>query len=77
MQLLIDSSGENGGFDVRTLSDAVNDAVVVPRFRYYEEAIAEVDKAVRDIMEGNTNISTQQIICNREINTFLKNKTLE
>lgn len=77
LQLLIDSSGENGGFDVRTLSDAVNDAVVVPRFRYYEEAIAEVDKAVRDIMEGNTNISTQQIICNREINTFLKNKTLE
>lgn len=74
LELLIDSSGENSRFNLETLSDAVDHAVVVPRFRDYEEAIAEVDKAVKDIMDGNANISTQQIIWNREINTFLKNK---
>ena len=58
-----------------TLSNAVDHAAVVVRFRDYEEAVAEVDKAVRDIMEGSTNISTQQIIWNRKINTFLKNNT--
>lgn len=77
LKLLIDSSGENSGFNLQTLSDAVDNAVVVPRFRNYEEAIAEVDKAVRSIMGGTANISTQQIIYNREINTFLKNKTEE
>lgn len=77
LQLLMGSSGENSGLHLGTLSDAVNNAVVVPRFRNYEEAIAEVDKAVREIMEGNSNISTQQIICNREINTFLKDKMKE
>ena len=74
LKLLIDSSGENSGFDLQTLSDAVDQAVVVPRFRDYEEAISEVDKAVTDIMAGNANISTQQIIWNRQINTFLKSK---
>ncbi len=72
LKLLMDSSGENSGFNLGILSDAVDRAVVVPRFRDYEEAIAEVDKAVTDIMTGNANISTQQIIWNREINTFLK-----
>ena len=60
---------------METLSNAVDHAAVVVRFRDYEEAVAEVDKAVRDIMEGSTNISTQQIIWNRKINTFLKNNT--
>lgn len=75
LRLLIDNSGENSGFNLDTLSNAVNHAAVVVRFRDYEEAVAEVDKAVRDIMEGSTNISTQQIIWNRKINTFLKNNT--
>ena len=74
LKLLMDSSGENSGFNLGTLSAAVDRAVVVPRFRNYEEAIAEVDRAVTDIMTGNANISTQQIIWNREINTFLKDK---
>lgn len=74
LELLMDSSGENSRFNLKTLSDAVDRAAVVPRFRNYEEAIAEVDKAVVDIMAGNANISTQQIIWNREINTFLKNR---
>lgn len=75
LRLLIDNSGENSGFNLDTLSNAVDHAAVVVRFRDYEEAVAEVDKAVRDIMEGSTNISTQQIIWNRKINTFLKNNT--
>lgn len=74
LKLLIDSSGENSGFDLGTLSDAVEHAAVVPRFRNYEEAIAEVDRAVADIMTGNATISTQQIIWNREINRFLKDR---
>ncbi len=73
LQLLIDSSGENEEFNLGTLSNAVDHAVVVAWFRDYEEAVAEVDKAIRNIMEGNANISTQQIIWNRKINTFLKN----
>lgn len=55
------------------LSDAVENAVVVPRFRNYGEAVAEVDKAVNAILEGNYNISTGQIIWNRKINKYLKN----
>lgn len=77
VKLLADNSGENNGFHIATLSDAVNNAVVVPRFRDYEEAVEEVDHAIRDIMDGNANISSQQIIWNRKINTFLKNKAEE
>lgn len=71
LQLLIDSSGENSGFNLSALSNAVENAVVTPRFRNYEEAVAEVDRAVNDIIEGSSNISMEQIIWNREINKFL------
>lgn len=73
--ILMTDLEKSGGFNLNTLSDAVEHAVVVVRFRDYEKAVAEVDKAVRDIMEGSTNISTQQIIWNRKINTFLRNNT--
>lgn len=72
LQLLIESSGEDMGLNLRVLSDAVEGAVVSPGFRSREEAEAEVDRAVRDIMEGSSNISMEQIIWNREINNFLK-----
>lgn len=72
LRLLIDSSGENSGFNLNVLSNAVENAVVVPRFRNYKEAVAQVDKAVADIMEGSSNISMEQIIRNRQINNFLK-----
>lgn len=74
LQLLIDSSGEDGGFNLNVLSNAVENAVVVPRFRDYEEAVAQVDKAVEDIIGGSSNISMEQIIWNRKINNFLKDK---
>lgn len=74
LQLLIDSSGDDNGLNLSVLSSAVENAVVTPKFRNSKEAVAEVDKAVRDIMEGSSNISMEQIIWNREINNFLKNR---
>ena len=77
LQLLIESSGDDNGLNLGVLSSAVENAVVAPGFRNREEAVAEVDKAVRDIMEGSSNISMEQIIWNREINKFLKNRNKE
>ncbi|MDE6203126.1 MAG: extracellular solute-binding protein [Lachnospiraceae bacterium] len=74
LQLLIDSSGDDNGLNLRVLSNAVENAVVAPKFRNNTEVAAEVDKAVRDIMKGSSNISMEQIIWNREINNFLKNR---
>lgn len=55
------------------LSDAVENAAAAPRFRDYDDAAAEVDRAVRDIIDGNSNISTALTIWNRTINRKLKN----
>ncbi|MDE6420943.1 MAG: extracellular solute-binding protein, partial [Lachnospiraceae bacterium] len=74
LQLLIERSGDNNGFNLDVLSDAVEHAAVTFGFRNREEAMEEVDKAVRDIMEGSSNISMELIIWNREINQFLKNQ---
>ncbi len=57
----------------KILSDAVENAVAVPRFRDYDDAVAEVDRAVRDIINGNSNIGTELTIWNRTINGKLKN----
>lgn len=72
LKRLIDSSGEGSGLRLKALSDAVEHAVADSGFRNYGEAVAEVDKAVNSIMDGNANISMEQIIWNREINNFLK-----
>ncbi len=72
LKRLIDSSGEGSGLRLKALSDAVEHAVAASGFRNYGEAVAEVDKAVNSIMDGNANISMEQIIWNREINNFLK-----
>lgn len=77
LQLLIESSGDDNGLNLRVLSSAVENAVVAPGFRNREEAVTEVDKAVRYIMEGSSNISMEQIIWNREINKFLKTRSKE
>lgn len=77
LQLLIESSGDDNGLNLRVLSNAVENAVVAPAFRNSGEAVAEVDKAVRNIMEGSSNISMELIIWNREINNFLKNRSKE
>lgn len=75
LQLLIESSGEKSGFNLNVLSNAVENAVVISRFRNYDEAVAHVDKAVGDIIEGSSNISMEQIIWNRRLNNFLNNNT--
>lgn len=71
---LMEKAGESGNFNLEVLSNAVEGATVLPRFDNYEEAAEEVDKAVRDILEGSQNISMGQIIWNRRINSFLKER---
>ncbi|MDE6055872.1 MAG: extracellular solute-binding protein, partial [Lachnospiraceae bacterium] len=72
LRLLMESSGEGNSLNLQILSDAVENAVVTVRFRNYAEAVAEVDRAVDAIIEGNSNIHMEQIIWNRKINKFLK-----
>lgn len=64
---------EGNSINQAILSAAVENAVVVPRFRNYDEAMTEVDKAVNAILQGNYNISMGQIIWNRKVNRYLKN----
>ena len=72
LQSLMGSSENN--LNLQILSDAVENAVIAPRFRNYDEAIAEVNRAVHSIIEENTNISMGQIIWNRTINKKLNYK---
>ncbi len=74
LRRLIDNSGDAGGMNLSILSDAVEDAVVAPRFRNYDTAAAEVEMAVNSIINGNSNISMEQIIWNRKLNKNLKNR---
>lgn len=59
-------------FNPEILTEAVENAVVAPRFRNYDEAILEVDQAVSAIIKGNSNISMEQITWNRKVNNYLK-----
>ena len=72
LQSLMGSSENN--LNLQILSDAVENAVIAPRFRNYDEAIAEVNRAVHSIIEENTNISMGQIIWKRTINKKLNYK---
>lgn len=72
LQRMMEASGDNQSMNLQILSAAVEHAVVAPRFRDYSGAIAEVDKAVRSILEGNSNISMGQIIGNRAVNKYLE-----
>ncbi len=69
---LLESSGDNQSMNLRILNDAVEHAVVAPRFRNYKGAVAEVDKAVRGILDGNGNIRMGQIIGSRTVNKYLE-----
>lgn len=72
LRKLIESSGDTGGLNLLILSEAVENAVVAPRFRNYDMAAIEVDTAVNSIINGSSNISMEQIIWNRNINKSLK-----
>jgi len=73
LQQLIESSGSGNSMNLKILSDVVENAAITYRFRDYDKAAAEVDRAVNAILEGNSNISMAQIIWNRTINKNLKN----
>ncbi|MDE7311523.1 MAG: extracellular solute-binding protein [Eubacterium sp.] len=77
LQRLMESSGDNKSMNLQILSDAVEHAVVAPRFRNYDGAIAEVNKAVRWILDGNSNISMGQIIGSRTVNQYLERQKYE
>ncbi len=64
---------EEQDMNLSTLSNAVEHAVVGPRFRNLEGAKAEIDKAISEIIDGNGNIRMEQIIWNRTINRYLAN----
>ena len=69
---LMEGLGDSSHLSLEILGDAVEHAVIAPRFRKYEEAVLEVDKAVKAIIESNSNIRMEQIIWNRKINKFLE-----
>lgn len=64
----------NNMLNLQILSKAVEQAVVSPHFHDYEDAISEVDKAIRVILDGNSNINMETIIQNRNINKYLRSK---
>lgn len=72
LRRLMESSGDSNHLSMEFLSDAVEHAVAAPRFRGYDEAVLEVDKAVKAIIESNSNVRMEQIIWNRKINKFLE-----
>lgn len=72
LKLLMENSGDGNNLNLQILSDAVENAVVTVNFRNYNEAVAEVDRAVNAIIEGNSNFHMEQIIWNRAINKYLK-----
>lgn len=72
LQSLIEDSGSEESLNLSILSEAVEKSIVSLRFPGYEEARERVEQAVRQIIDGSGNISTDQIIWNREINRFLE-----
>lgn len=70
---LIEKAGSNTGMNLQVLSEAVENAAVAQRFRNYDAATAEIDKAITSILNGNSNISMDLIVWNRTINQYLEN----
>lgn len=73
-RFFVENSDSGNGEKLSMLSDAVEQAVVIPRFHDYDGAVAEADRAVRAILEGNSNINMETIIQNRNVNRYLKGK---
>lgn len=69
--LMGDSQSENP-LNMEALSRALEHAVVVPRFRNYDSVLSEVNQAIRTIIDGNSNISMECIIQNRNINNYIE-----
>ena len=70
-QELIEGDHESS-LNMEMLEQAIDHSVVTPRFRGYGGAKEQVDIAVRSILDGVSNIETEQILWNREINNYLQ-----
>lgn len=73
LERLMEASGDAGSMNQEILSSAVEHAAVEPRFRNYDDAVAEVDRALTEIISSDSNIGMELIIRNRAINKKLKN----
>ena len=71
LQRLMEDSGSEESLNLSILSEAVEKSLVVHYFPGRDEAEARADQAVSRILEGDGNISMEQIIWNRELNRFL------
>lgn len=74
LERLMEDSGSEESLNLSILSEAVENSLVEVKFPGYEEAQARVDQAVSQIIEGDGNISMEQIIWNREINRYLEER---
>ena len=72
LQSLIEDSGSEESLNLSILSEAVEKSIVSLRFPDMKRRGKRVEQAVRQIIDGSGNISTDQIIWNREINRFLE-----
>ena len=73
-RVLFTDNPDTGNLSLTMLSEAVEQAVVIPRFHDYKEAVAEADRAVRAILDSSSNINMETIIQNRNVNNYLKSK---
>ncbi len=71
-EILTSHNGGDSPFNMQILKDAMEEAVVAPRFHGYDLAVEEVGKAVSDIVNGDSNINMELIIQNRNLNNYLQ-----
>ncbi len=71
-EVLMDHAGEGNALNMEILKTAMEKAVVVPGFRNQDLAMETVSKAVDAVIHGDSNISMELIIQNREINRYLQ-----
>ncbi len=63
---------KDGNIKMRLLDYAMENATVIPAFKNYNNAVKMVDSAIRDILDGNSNISMSLKKKQRDINTYFK-----
>lgn len=62
---------EDGNVNLSLLNTAMENAKVIPSFRNYESAVEMIDAAIRDTIDGNSNINMSLIKWQRDINSHL------
>lgn len=65
------NADSGGGIDREVLSYVMEHTAANVRFRGYDDAMAEVGRAVDEILAGESNFRMKQIILNRELNLYL------